>query len=182
MCLAHSASIFCCGLRHLLHISKSRRCVSVDPVNDTFDATPEGQIGKHLHDTPLIGKGWLLEDRQVLHHAVVDDVLHDLVDEVDLPAVQVGVIEILGKGLLGGVHVQAHDFPNKFTQGLGSQLCLVVLAAAYLAPQNILQLFHIIVCQRNVGAQLCDSRVVRVLADIELRLGLVILQVIALQI
>jgi len=111
----------------------------------------------------------------------VDDVLHDLVDEVDLPAVQVGVIEVLGKGLLGGVHVQAHDLPNEFAQGLGSQLRLVVLAAAHLAPQNILQLFYIIVCQRNVGAQLCDSRVVLVLADIELRLGLVVLQVVILQ-
>lgn len=37
----------------------------------------------------LVGERRLLEDRQVLYHATMDDVLHDLVDKIDLSAVQV---------------------------------------------------------------------------------------------
>ena len=62
----------------------SCRRVGVDLLDDLADAHPDGEIGKNLHDAALICKRRLLQDRQILHHAVVDDVLHDLVDEIDL--------------------------------------------------------------------------------------------------
>ena len=69
-----------------------RRCVGIDPVNDILDPRPQRQVGEDLDDTSLIGKGRLLEHRQIFHHSVVDDVLHDLIDKVDLPAVQVDIV------------------------------------------------------------------------------------------
>ena len=69
-----------------------RRRIGVDPVDHALNPGPQRQIGEDLHDTPLVGEGRLLEHRQVFHHAVVDDVLHDLVDKVDLSAVQIDVV------------------------------------------------------------------------------------------
>ena len=68
------------------------RSIGVDPVNHTLDSCPKGQICENLHDAAPIREGRLLEHRQILHHAVVDDVLYDLVDKVDLPAVQVDIV------------------------------------------------------------------------------------------
>ena len=34
---------------------------------------------------PLIGKGWLLEHRQILHHAVMDNLLHGQSRSVGCP-------------------------------------------------------------------------------------------------
>lgn len=68
------------------------RRVGVDPVNNTLDSSPRGQVSKDLYDASPIREGRLLEYRQILHDPVMDDVLHALIDKVDLPAVQVDVV------------------------------------------------------------------------------------------
>lgn len=65
------------------------RRVGIDPVNDTLAPRPQGQVREDLHNAPLISKGRLLEHGQIFHHSVVNDVLHDLIDKVDLSAVQI---------------------------------------------------------------------------------------------
>lgn len=124
-------------------VSPLRCRVAVDAVDHAFDALPQGQVGEHLHNAATVSKGWFLQNGQVFHHTVVDDVLHDLVDKVDLPGVQAGIVEISGKGLLGGVHVQADDLPHELAQRFGAHRGLVVLAAAHLAPQDVFQFLHI---------------------------------------
>ena len=68
--------------------------------NDLANAHPDGEIGEDLHDAALVGKGRLLKDRQILHHTVMNDVLHDLVDKINLAAVQIRVVQVLGKGIV----------------------------------------------------------------------------------
>ena len=68
-----------------------RRGVGVDPVNHALDSSPQGQVCEYLYDTSPICEGRFLKHRQILHDPVMDDVLHNLVDEVDLPAVQVDI-------------------------------------------------------------------------------------------
>lgn len=68
------------------------RGVGIDPVDDTFDPSPQGQICENLHDTSTICEGRFLKHRQILHDSIMDNILHDLVDEVDLPAVQIDIV------------------------------------------------------------------------------------------
>lgn len=62
--------------------------VGVDLLNGFTDTHPEGQIGEDLHYAALVRKRRLLQHRKVFHQTVVDDILHDLVDEVNLSAVE----------------------------------------------------------------------------------------------
>ena len=41
------------------------RGVGIDPVDDTFDPSPQGQICENLHDTSTICEGRFLKHRQV---------------------------------------------------------------------------------------------------------------------
>ena len=149
-----------------------RHGVGVEPVDGLFDPRPEGQIREDLHDAATVGEGRLLQDAQILHQPVVDDVLHDLVHEIDLSAVQADVAQILRKRRLGGGHIQAHDLPHEFAQGLFAVFGLIFLLRADLAPEDRLQRPDVCLGQRDVAPELRDGRVVLMLADVELCLGL----------
>ena len=68
---------------HFLKLCCQR--IRVDLLDGFADAAPQGEIGaEDFYDTALIGEGGLLEDGEILHEAVVDDVLYDLIDKIDL--------------------------------------------------------------------------------------------------
>ena len=72
----------------------SRRRVGVDLLDDLANAHPDREISKDFHNAALVGERRLLQDRQILHHAVMDDVLHDLIDEIDLEST--GTVPVRG--------------------------------------------------------------------------------------
>lgn len=72
-------------------------CVGVDLFNGLANAKPDAQICKDLYDASLVCKRWFLQNREVLHRAIVYDVLDNLVDKVNLSAVEVSTIQILRK-------------------------------------------------------------------------------------
>ena len=51
-----------------------------------FGSHPYVQIRKNVHDTSLIRKWCLLKHRQIFHHAILHNVFHDLIYEINLPA------------------------------------------------------------------------------------------------
>ena len=83
-----------------------RHRIRIHLINHSLDSHPHGQIGENVDDAALIGEWRLLQDGHVFQETVVDDVLHDLVHEVDLAAVQLGGVEIVREGGLGGGHVK----------------------------------------------------------------------------
>ena len=135
----------------------SSNCVGVNLVNNTLNIKPNCQVSKHFDNAAVIRKGRILQHRHILHKAVVDNVLHDLVHEVDLIAVKRCIIQELRKGLLGSIHIQANDLTNKLTQRLAAVLIFVVLLGAQFAPKDLLQCLHIRRCQRLIGLQLADE-------------------------
>lgn len=126
--------------------------IGVDPVDHRFDSQPQGQVGEHLHHAALVGEGWFLKNGQVFHHTVAHNVLHDLVDKVNLPAVQICVIEVIRKGLFRRSHVQAHDLPDELPQGLGADLRFIVLSGAHLAPEDTLQRSNVLLASAIFSA------------------------------
>lgn len=50
-------------------------CVGVDLFNGLANTKPYTQICKDLYDASLICKRWFLQNREVLHHAIMYDVL-----------------------------------------------------------------------------------------------------------
>ena len=80
----------------------------------------------------------------------MDNILHDLIHEVDLPAVQIRVIQIRGKSILGRRHVQPDDLPHELAEGFFTVLRLIVLLCADLTPEDAFQHFHIISRQRDL--------------------------------
>ena len=73
--------------------------VLIDDLNRISDPTPKGHIGEHLYNAASVGEGRFLQEGQILHHAVVDNVFDDLVDKVDLPVIKIRVAQIFGEGL-----------------------------------------------------------------------------------
>ena len=69
--------------------------VSVNAVDDALHAHPYSQVRKYLYDTAVIGKRCILQDGKILHQAVMDNVLHNLVYEVDLITIQGSIIQEL---------------------------------------------------------------------------------------
>ena len=68
---------------HFLKLRCQR--IRVDLLDGFADAAPQGEIGaEDFYDAALVGEGGLLEDGEVLHQAVVDDVRYDLIDKIDL--------------------------------------------------------------------------------------------------
>lgn len=63
-------------------------CISVDTVDHSLDSHPNRKIIKDLDDTALIRKGCFLKDRHIGQHTILDDVLDNLVDKINLSAVQ----------------------------------------------------------------------------------------------
>ena len=64
------------------------RCIRVHPFNRFADSGPYGKIRKDFHDAALIGKWRILQHGQILHHPVVNDIFHNLVNKIDLWAAQ----------------------------------------------------------------------------------------------
>ena len=151
-------------------------------VNGCFNPGPDGQIGKDLHDAALIGKRRLLQNRKIFHDAIFDNVFDNLIDEIDLPAVQVDAGQILGKGVFSSIHVHPDDFTDEFSQRLLTTLGLIILLCADIAPEDFFQFSNVLLCQGNVGVQLCNCRIILMLTDIKFRFGLVIFQIIVFQI
>lgn len=67
-------------------------CIGVDLFNGLANTKPYTQICKDLYDASLICKKRLLQNGEVFHHAIVHDVLDDLIHEVNLSAVKFGSI------------------------------------------------------------------------------------------
>ena len=86
-------------------VSRTRPRICVDCPYHIPNPRPEGQIRKNLHNGALISKGWLLEYGHILHHPVLHHITDDLIDKIDLPLIQIHIIEIPSKRLLGGVHI-----------------------------------------------------------------------------
>ena len=67
-----------------------RQGIGIDALYGLPDAVPHVKVGREqFDDVALVREGWLLQHGQILHHAVLNDIFHDLVHEVDLSAVQV---------------------------------------------------------------------------------------------
>ena len=164
------------------HPTSRRQGIGVDPVDDAEDSGPQAHIRKDLRDAALILERRLPQNAQVLHQTVLHDVLYDLVHEVNLSAVQLRVVQIHGKSLFGSPHVHADDLPHEFPQGLLTVFLLILLPGAQFAPQDVFQALYVGGGQGHVAFQLGDRRLVLVLPDIELRLGLIVFQVVVLQV
>ena len=107
-----------------------RQGVCVYLVDDFFDADPYRYIGKYFNDAALIGEGRLLQNGHILHQSVMNDILHDLIDKIDLTAVEVHVIQEFGKRGFGGVHIKANDLTHELTQRLRTVLLLIFFLCA----------------------------------------------------
>lgn len=103
----------CVGLHFYEGFSVLCHRIRVDPVDHCPDAQPEGEVCEHLHHTALAGKRRTLKDRRVFHQSIVEDVLHDMVDKIDLTAVQAGVVEVVRKSLFCRIHIQVLDVLDK---------------------------------------------------------------------
>ena len=80
----------------------------------------------------------------------MNNVLHNLVYEVNLPAVQAGIVQILRKRLLCRVHVNPDDFSHELAQRLLAVLSHIILFRTDLAPECFLQRLHIFHSQRDI--------------------------------
>ena len=165
-----------------LLIPPSRRGIRVDPIDNSLDSKPQGDVRKHFYDTAAIGKRRLLKHRHIFHHAVVNDVLNDLIDKIDLIRIQLNAVQVFRERRLCRRHIQPHDLSHKLAQRLPSVFGFVFLFATDLTPQNTFKSLNILRIQRHITPQLRNNRFVLMLTDIELRFGLVILQIIAFQI
>ena len=99
--------------QHFRYCTLCRKGIGVDVIDNLFDSKPQSEICEHFHDTAVIRKGCILENGQIFHEAIVDDVLYYLVHEIDLIAIQRSIVQKLCKGFLGGIHIQAYDFADK---------------------------------------------------------------------
>lgn len=132
-------------------------CVGVDLFNGLANTKPYTQICKDLYDASLICKRRLLQNGEVFHHAIMYDVLDDLVHKVNLSAVEVGTIQIVRKRSLRRSHIKANDFPHEFAQRLCAIFGFIILFCADLAPKNLFKLPDILAGERDVAFQFGDS-------------------------
>ena len=82
---------------------------------------------------------------------------HNLISKIDLPMIQIHVIEISGKCLFGGVHIQTNNLAYQFPQRLVLILPHIVPSGSGLVPQDFFQSFHILFCQGLVGVKLING-------------------------
>ena len=142
-------------------------------INRTSDSVPHRHIREKLHDASLIGERGILQHGEILHHAVLYDVFHDLVYEINLAAVETHIIQIFGKCGFCGMHVHTDDLADEFAQRFLSIFRFIILAAAELMPHHVFQRGHIQGIEGLVGFQLGDGRVFLMRVDVMLRLGTV---------
>ena len=80
----------------------------------------------------------------------MDDVLHDLIHKVNLPAIKGRIIQVLRKCLLCCVHIKSDNFPHELAQRLLAERCLIILFRTDFAPECFFQRLHIFHCQRDI--------------------------------
>ena len=156
-------------------------CVGVDLFNGLANTKPYTQICKDLYDASLICKRRLLQNGEVFHHAIMYDVLDNLVDKVNLSAVEVSTIQILRKCSFRRSHIKTNDFPHEFSQRLCAIFGFIVLFCANLTPKNFFEFFDIFGSERDVAFQFGNSCIILMLPYIVLRFCLVIFQIIVFQ-
>ena len=64
-------------------------------------------------------------------------------NKINLPAVQVRIVQEFRENRLGCIHIEADDLTDKLTQKLGTVLGFVFLLCTDLAPEDLLQNFYI---------------------------------------
>ena len=102
----------------------------------------------------------------------------DLVDKGDLLLIQRLVIGEGGKGIHGGLVVQLGDLPHQQSKGGIPKFPLVVLPAAQLAGEHMLQLLIVAGGHGDVVGQLVNGHGVPVLIDVAVDLGPVVLEIV----
>lgn len=138
-------------------------CVGIDLFNGLANTEPYTQICKDLYDTSLICERRLLQNREVFHHAIVHDVLNDLVHKVNLSAIEIGTIQIVRKCSFRRSHIKANDFPHELSQRFCAILGFIVLLCADLAPKNLFKLPDILAGERDVAFQLGNGCIILML-------------------
>ena len=83
------------GLLYCLLRRNLRHCVGIDRVNYALDPAPQCEVSEYLHNAAAIGKGRLLKNRQIFHHAILHNVFHDLIYEINLSAIKIRISKIL---------------------------------------------------------------------------------------
>lgn len=156
-------------------------CVGVDLFNGLANTKPYTQICKDLYDASLVCKRWFLQNREVLHRTIMYDVLDNLVDKVNLSAVEVSTIQILRKCSFRRSHIKTNDFPHEFSQRLCAIFGFIVLFCANLTPKNFFEFLDILGSERDVAFQLGDGCIILMLPYIVLSFCLVIFQIIVFQ-
>lgn len=58
--------------------------VGIDLINNLLNVESRCETCEHFYDAAVIRKRCALQHIQILYNAIVDNILHDLVDEVDL--------------------------------------------------------------------------------------------------
>lgn len=119
-------------------------CVGVDLFNGLANAKPDAQICKDLYDASLVCKRWFLQNREVLHRAIVYDVLDNLVDKVNLSAVEVSTIQILrniAKMQLSPQPYQDQRFPARTRPEV---LCHIRLHSPLLCQPHSKEFFRVL--------------------------------------
>ena len=112
----------------------------------------------------------------------MDDVLYDLIYEINLSAIEAGIIQVLSKGFFCCIHIKPDDFPHELAQRLLPILGLIVLLGADFTPKNFLQRLYIFRGQGDIAFELGNHHIVHVLPHIEFCYSLVVLKVIIFQI
>ena len=135
----------------IFYVDVSRRRVGIYLINDPLDAHPDRNIGKHLNNASVIGKGRLLKYGKVLHYSIVNDIFNNLIDEINLVCVKTDVIQIIGKRRLSRRHIKSNDLAHKLAEWLFTVFCFIVLFTTNLTPQNTLKRLNIFRAQRNVA-------------------------------
>ena len=97
----------------------------------------------------------------------MDDIFHNLIHEIYLPAVQCDVVQIFSKSILGSSHIQTYELTNKLTERLLAIFGFIILLGTDFAPQYILQNLYIRRCQRNIAFQLGNDFIILVLSYVE---------------
>lgn len=156
-------------------------CVGVDLFNGLANTKPYTQICKDLYDASLICKRRLLQNGEVFHHAIMYDVLDNLVNKVNLSAVEVSTIQILRKCSFRRSHIKTNDFPHEFSQRLCAIFGFIVLFCANLTPKNFFEFFDIFGSERDVAFQFGNGCIILMLPYIVLSFCLVIFQIIVFQ-
>lgn len=81
----------------------------------------------------------------------MNDILHNLVHEIYLPAVEIVTLKVLRKCSLSRIHIQTDNLADELTQRLRAVLLLIFFPGSQFGPKDLFQCLYIIMGQRNIG-------------------------------